>query len=121
MPSMRDQIDSLDPETYAREAQAIARDAVRRAKELGLPIPESVCSILAISEEELAMQRRRAMEDEAETFEKELESLINKYSKESGSNTPDFILANYLNDCLLTYNTAVNRRDKWYYFKPWSR
>lgn len=47
-------------------------------------------------------------------FRKELESLINKYSKENGSNTPDFILAEYLEDCLKAYNRAINQRDNWY-------
>lgn len=53
-----------------------------------------------------------------ESFEKQLENLINRYSRENGSNTPDFILAKYLEDCLLTFNVAVNTRDKWYNFKP---
>jgi hypothetical protein len=47
-------------------------------------------------------------------FEKELECLINKHSKENGSNTPDFILAKYLNNCLEAYNHAVQFREKWY-------
>ncbi|HSW65257.1 MAG TPA: hypothetical protein VLH56_18395 [Dissulfurispiraceae bacterium] len=29
-------------------------------------------------------------------FRAELETLINRYSKENGSNTPDFILADYM-------------------------
>ena len=48
------------------------------------------------------------------TFEKELESLINKCSMENGSDTPDFILAQYLYDCLITFNAAVCAREKWY-------
>lgn len=47
-------------------------------------------------------------------FEKELQHLINRFSKENGSNTPDFILAEYLNDCLVTYNKALQKREKWY-------
>ena len=53
------------------------------------------------------------------SFEKELTELINKYSLENGSNTPDYILAKYLNDCLTTFNKAIKKRDKWYKFKPW--
>jgi hypothetical protein len=49
---------------------------------------------------------------------KELEELLNRYSLENGSDTPDFILAQYLWDCLGTYNKAVKSRDKWYDFKP---
>ncbi|MEW6482872.1 MAG: hypothetical protein AB1397_07780 [bacterium] len=46
-------------------------------------------------------------------FELELNSLINKYSRENISNTPDFILGEYLQDCLQAYEKAVNLRDKW--------
>lgn len=48
------------------------------------------------------------------TFEKELETLINKYSKENGSNTPDFILAEYLSNCLATFNNTIIKRENWY-------
>lgn len=51
-------------------------------------------------------------------FEKELESLLNRHSQENGSNTPDFILAKYLNDCLTVWNHAVSAREKWYGREP---
>lgn len=47
-------------------------------------------------------------------FEKELENLINRYSKENGSNTPDFILAEYLTNCLKAFDIAVKHRSVWY-------
>lgn len=47
-------------------------------------------------------------------FRQELEKLINKYSKENGSNTPDYILAEYLCDCLETFDRAVKFRTQWY-------
>lgn len=47
-------------------------------------------------------------------FQSELGSLINRYSKENESNTPDFILAQYLIGCLETFNAAVKRREDWY-------
>lgn len=50
-------------------------------------------------------------------FEKELEMLINKHSKENESDTPDFILAQYLKRCLANYAEAIKARDKWYDFK----
>ena len=52
-------------------------------------------------------------------FEAELVHLINKNSMENESDTPDWILANYINDCLKSYKRAVRARDKWYSFKPW--
>lgn len=51
-------------------------------------------------------------------FISELTDLINKHSKENDSNTPDFILASYINDCLLSYSNAIENRDRWYNFKP---
>ncbi len=48
------------------------------------------------------------------TFEKELESILNRYSKENASNTPDFMLAKYLSVCLENYNETIKARDKWF-------
>lgn len=47
-------------------------------------------------------------------FDQELRALINKHSKENGSNTPDFILSRYLRDCLDVFNNAVLARSNWY-------
>lgn len=47
-------------------------------------------------------------------FSNELESLINRHSMENGSNTPDFLLAGYLQSCLDAFDHAVRERDKWY-------
>lgn len=47
-------------------------------------------------------------------FRLELESLINRYSLENGSNTPDYLLADYLADCLAAFDKAVNARHKWF-------
>ncbi len=47
-------------------------------------------------------------------FRKELEKLVNKHSMESGSDTPDFILADYLVGCLNSYDIALKAREKWY-------
>lgn len=48
------------------------------------------------------------------TFSSELKSLLNRHSKENGSDTPDFILAKYLEGCLDAWNSAVKDREKWY-------
>lgn len=47
-------------------------------------------------------------------FEEELIRLINKYSMENESNTPDFILAIYLGNCLAAFNQATQQRETWY-------
>jgi len=45
------------------------------------------------------------------TFFSELSELLNRYSKENDSNTPDCVLAQYLGDCLRAFNLAVNTRE----------
>jgi hypothetical protein len=52
------------------------------------------------------------------SFRREVESAINRHSMENGSNTPDFILAMYLVECLAAFDRAVNARDAWYSIAP---
>jgi len=47
-------------------------------------------------------------------FEVELRELINRNSMENGSDTPDFILAEYLSRCLETFDAIVVKRAEWY-------
>ena len=49
---------------------------------------------------------------------KDIESAINRWSAENGSNTPDFILAKYLMGCLDAFDTATDARDRWYGIAP---
>jgi hypothetical protein len=39
-------------------------------------------------------------------FKKELQELINRHSMENASNTPDFILMAYIQECLDAFNKA---------------
>jgi hypothetical protein len=48
------------------------------------------------------------------SFVKELEHLINYHSKENDSNTPDFILARYFENCLSASTEATQQRETWY-------
>ncbi len=50
-----------------------------------------------------------------DSLEKEIGCLINKHSREQDSNTPDFILAEYLLACLGAFEVASNRREGWYH------
>ena len=51
-------------------------------------------------------------EREKETgFRRELAGLLNRYSKENASNTQDFVLMQYICDCLDAFNNAVNHRE----------
>lgn len=51
-------------------------------------------------------------------FKQELAELINRYSLENTSDTPDFILAEYLNNCLTMFNLATQQRTAWYKPRP---
>lgn len=48
------------------------------------------------------------------SFRRELAGLINKYSREKESNTPDFILADFIIGCLEAYEAQTMNREKWY-------
>jgi len=39
-------------------------------------------------------------------------NVLNRFSAENGSNTPDFILAQYLVDCLWAFDRAVQKREE---------
>ena len=47
-------------------------------------------------------------------FTKELKDLINKHCVENASSTPDWILAQYMDSCLLAFDTAIQQRETWY-------
>jgi hypothetical protein len=46
--------------------------------------------------------------------EKLFQDLINRNSLENESNTPDWILGQFLASCLAAFNTAVQQRETWY-------
>ena len=48
------------------------------------------------------------------TFLGELTHLVNEHSQENASNTPDYLLAQYLVGCLRAFETAVEQREKWH-------
>ncbi len=47
-------------------------------------------------------------------FETDIAALINTHSLENESNTPDFILAAYLQSCLDVFTLAIRTRETWY-------
>ena len=47
-------------------------------------------------------------------FRKDLAALINRHSLENGSDTPDFILADFLAGCLALWDANVSARTGWY-------
>jgi hypothetical protein len=44
----------------------------------------------------------------------EIETALNRVSAENSSNTPDFILAQFLISSLHAFDVAVQRRTEWY-------
>jgi hypothetical protein len=48
------------------------------------------------------------------TLLEELKSVINRHSLENNSNTPDYILASYLLQCLNAFTQATKARDEWF-------
>jgi len=50
---------------------------------------------------------------------KEFKQVINRNCLENESDTPDYILAEYLVNTLENLKTIVRARDKWFDFHPW--
>ena len=48
------------------------------------------------------------------SLEAELSQLLNRHSAENRSDTPDFILAQYLLECLHAFDRATIERTAWY-------
>lgn len=48
----------------------------------------------------------------------EIRSVLNRHSAENVSNTPDYVLASFLMDCLTAFEAAVVTRDGWYGLHP---
>jgi hypothetical protein len=63
---------------------------------------------------EIGLAARGETMSEKTAFRRKLEGLINGHAMESGSDTPDWILAEYLTDCLTAFDAAVTKRERWY-------
>jgi hypothetical protein len=50
---------------------------------------------------------------EKEAFRQDLVGLLNRHSLEVGSDTPDFVIADYLVGCLELFNETLRRRREW--------
>jgi hypothetical protein len=44
----------------------------------------------------------------------DIQNALNRNSAENGSNTPDFILAEYLMACLAAFDATSRARERWY-------
>ena len=61
-----------------------------------------------------AVSREEAQAQSDAGFRADLETLVNRYSRENGSDTPDFILADYLLAALKAFDHTVRNREAWY-------
>lgn len=52
--------------------------------------------------------------NESESFKSALTRLLNRYNLEGGSDTPDFLLADYLIQCLAVFDVTMAHREAWY-------
>lgn len=48
------------------------------------------------------------------TLRSDIEKLLNRYSAENGSDTPDYVLAVFLMRCLDAFDKGVRAREQWY-------
>lgn len=60
------------------------------------------------------VQQAQWQDGRTPSFRAELEQLINKHSMENGSDTPDFLLADFLWNCLNIFDHTIRNREAWY-------
>lgn len=53
-------------------------------------------------------------DDGPTTLAHDLAAVLNKHNMENGSNTPDFVLADYLIECLVAFDRFTKKRERWY-------
>lgn len=100
------------------------KDIYSKRSQLGITIAE--CGQGFTKQESLAEFRdalNKAFEEKERKsdFTAELKKLINNQSMENESDTPDFILAEYLKGCLEAFEHATNQRDKWHGFQAFGK
>lgn len=69
-------------------------------------------NVRGLSEDEAMVESILA--PKPQSFREGLQHLINCHSMENGSDTPDFILADYLSNCLNNFDVIVSARERWY-------
>jgi hypothetical protein len=101
----------------AEQEQTFDRAAPSAQGEVGVVIDERLERHERLKQLDIEMQRFDAgdiVPPATSLFEEELQELINRYSLENASNTPDFILARYLRLQLDIFDRTIRRRDHWY-------
>lgn len=75
---------------------------------------EELTDSMAAIVDEVPEEGAEPAQDREATLQEELAQLLNRHSAENDSDTPDFVLAEYLIGCLETFNNAVDHRERWY-------
>ena len=70
--------------------------------------------IYGMDEHEMVGVAKATVDERTRRLREGIVGVINQTCAECGSNTPDFMLADYLLDCLDTWDKFTGRRDKWY-------
>ena len=82
----------------------------------------AVCVTQAIAEIMVVRQHKSIRDHSAPspsgTLAQDLARVLNQHSMENASNTPDFLLAEYLERCLAAAEILINRRDAWHGVTP---
>lgn len=60
------------------------------------------------------MLERKKWEKSRDALRRDIEAAINRHSGEAQSNTPDFLLAEYLMRCFDAFTTLSRSRERWY-------
>jgi hypothetical protein len=88
---------------------------LRRDEELANVLQEAK-DIVAVAEGDFVCRPKQP-----QTLVQELAQVINRRNQESGSDTPDFILADYLGRCLVAFDDCTKQRTKWYGLESFSK
>lgn len=75
------------------------------------PVWNRWCSVIT---DPMATNTREESKQAKTPLASELSALLNRYSRENKSGTPDFILAEYLIACLKAYEKGVVRTAEWH-------
>lgn len=105
----RDEAKRLEGDVTAYHLIGLALALGGRIRALPLPAPQPAGAV--------EKAREATLHDAAAEelpLHREIENAINGHGVESGSNTPDFVLAAFLMDCLRAFDAATNQREKWY-------
>lgn len=78
----------------------------------------STINIVGIREIDKQIIAKIINEGMKKTFKQELVELINRHSVENDSDTPDFVLAEYVAHCLDAFSLVTRQRDKFHGFIP---